>query len=254
MNAIFLFICFCIMIAGISAFFEQQLKLPYWLGATIGASICFLIFSYRYQGLEVFNTLLVPFIILGIFMIGIGNYNSTLLQDIQYTIPKGFTKSWLLSSMLYVGYNSLMLIPILMTFPHQKLKKTMRYEIAFLSFLVFAVLGLLVFRGIAVFFPKILVFELPTLKLAEMLGGIEKTFYSIIILFAIFTTAISCGYSFLEIGREKIAQHSPKQQKKIEIAQQLFLCITAVVLSRIGFSHLLNTLFPIFGYFGINLL
>lgn len=250
-NQIFLFVCFCIMIAGISAFFQQQLKLPYWIGALIGSSICYLIFSYRYRGLEVFNMILVPFIILGILMIGLGKYDLDALQEIKYTMPKTFTNHWLLSSILYVGYNSLMLIPMITTFSNSVAKKSQRYAISILSFIAFAVLGLLIFHAIGIFFPKILVFELPTLKLAEMLGPVAKVFYSMIILFAIFTTAISCGYSFLEMGKEKILLKPLAKQRKQEIWQQLFLCITAVFLSRVGFSKLLNILFPIFGYFGI---
>ena len=41
---IFLLICFCIMIAGIGAFFEEQFGIKQWLGALCGSLICFVIF------------------------------------------------------------------------------------------------------------------------------------------------------------------------------------------------------------------
>ncbi len=238
-NEIFLLISFCVMIAGVSAFFEQQLKLPYWIGSMIATSICYLVFSYRYKGLEVFNIILVPCIILGILVIGLGTYSPDAMQDIRYTLPKMFTNSWFLSSILYVGYNSLMLIPILITFHDEDLKNSQKYYIAFLSFAVFTILGFLLVRVMRIYFPQILVFELPTLKLAEQIGTIAKSLYSFIILFSIFTTAISCGYSFLKM-------QEAKYEKKAFI-----LCIIAIFLSKIGFSKLVSSMFPIFGYFGI---
>lgn len=66
----FLFICFCIMISAIGAFFEQQLGISYLIGASLGAIICYLIFTARYKGLEVFNVVLAPVIIIGILIIG----------------------------------------------------------------------------------------------------------------------------------------------------------------------------------------
>ena len=66
--------------------------------------------------------------------------------------------------------------------------------------------------------------------------------YGIVILGSIFTTAISLGISFL--------QNTVKNKKSYtQIA--LIMCITSVIISKIGFSNLVNILYPIFGYLGI---
>lgn len=236
---VFLYICFCVMISGVGAFFNQQFGISQILGSAIGASICLLVFSYRFKGLEVFNTVLVPFIILGILLIGFGNYDKLMLNGLEFTIPKSFTNSWLLASVLYVSYNSLVLVPILITFKSYKLKQRENCLVALLSFVVFGLLGVLLFRVINMLYPEILAFELPTLKLAEMMGPFMKAFYGVIILSAIFTTAISCGFAFLEMKETKYN------------LKAVLICATSVVFSSIGFSELVNTMFPIFGYLGI---
>ena len=43
-NSAFLLISFCIMIAGIGAFFEQQFEISSFVGAFVGATICFWFF------------------------------------------------------------------------------------------------------------------------------------------------------------------------------------------------------------------
>ena len=69
-----------------------------------------------------------------------------------------------------------------------------------------------------------------------------RIIYGIVILFAIFTTAISDGVNFLEnvIKNKKYIPHFAA-----------IMCITSVLISNIGFSNLVEVLFPLFGYLGI---
>ena len=77
---------------------------------------------------------------------------------------------------------------------------------------------------------------------------VEKTFprftylYGIIILIAIFTTAVSVGISFLN----NISKNKKSFPQKAEI-----LCISSVIISQISFSKLVEYLFPLFGFLGL---
>jgi len=84
--------------------------------------------------------------------------------------------------------------------------------------------------------------EMPVVYVvSNMVKGLNG-FYGVIILGAIFTTAISLGISFL--------QNTAKNKKSYtQIA--LIMCITSVIVSKFGFSNLINLLYPIFGYFGL---
>ena len=63
--------------------------------------------------------------------------------------------------------------------------------------------------------------------------------YGIVILIAIFTTAISAGMSFLK--------NIKTDEKKIA----LIICVLSVMISPIGFANLVKIIFPLFGYIGL---
>lgn len=78
--------------------------------------------------------------------------------------------------------------------------------------------------------------------LLDCFGKIYKYIYGIVILFAMFTSAISSGYAFIENTA------STKRQYKVIC---LLICVGSLLVSKIGFSSLVNTLYPIFGYLGL---
>ncbi len=236
---VFLFICFCIMVAGCGAFFVQQFKLPFWLGSILCATICYGIFSCRYKGLEMLNTILVPFILLGIIMLGTAKYDPNAISNEQYLMAKSYSANWLVSSVLYASYNSIILVPILLTFKDYKLSTKKKIIISILSAVIFSIVGILIYNILDIYYPSILAFELPNVKLASLLGKWQEIFYCLVIVTAIITTAVSCGYAFLEMRKEHYD------------LKAILICVFAVLLSKIGFSEMVNTLFPIFGYLGI---
>lgn len=69
-----------------------------------------------------------------------------------------------------------------------------------------------------------------------------KNIYGIIILISIFTTAISLGISFLQ---------NVAINKKSYNVIAILICISAVVFSGIGFSNLVNSMYPILGILGL---
>lgn len=236
---IFLFMCFCVMIAGCGAFFVQEFGLPFWLGSTICSLICYGIFSCRYKGLETINTLLVPFILLGIFMIGTGKYEAGMITNTNYTMTQGYTSNWILSSLLYVSYNSLILVPILVTFKNYKLSITKKIVVSIFSTIIFLTIGVLLYNILNIYYPDIISIELPNVELASLLGNWQAIFYGIVIIIAIITTAVSCGYAFLEMRKEYYN------------LKAICICVISVLISKVGFSDMINILFPIFGYLGI---
>ena len=84
--------------------------------------------------------------------------------------------------------------------------------------------------------------EMPAVYVVSNISKILKYIYGFIILGSIFTTTISLGTSFL-----KNITKSRKSYTQIAV----IMCITSVLISKIGFSNLVNALYPIFGYLGI---
>ena len=84
--------------------------------------------------------------------------------------------------------------------------------------------------------------ELPTVYVASQLGKIYRYGYGAVILAAIFTSAISAGYAILE---------NKVQDKRKYKKSAFLLCASSLVVSKIGFSSLVNTLYPVFGILGM---
>ena len=99
------------MVAGFATYFMQELNISKWYGAILIAILTFITLLNNSEGVIKINTYLVPTIILLIILLGI--------NKIEYTeiISPNNKKSiyWILSSILYASYNSITLIPILIS-------------------------------------------------------------------------------------------------------------------------------------------
>lgn len=73
-------------------------------------------------------------------------------------------------------------------------------------------------------------------------GNFFRYIYGFAILSAILTTAISAGYSLLK---------NISKTKKQYVVFSIFICIISLFFSTLGFSNLLNILYPILGYLGL---
>lgn len=238
----FAFICFCIMISAIGAYGEQLYNISFWYGSIFASLICFILFLFKFEGLEKINNILVPFILVGILFLGnLGFDNNAIEMQFDYQYKDSyFMNNWLVSTFLYVGYNSILLVPILSELKVYRLKKGHIVLLSLITTLVLAISGLLIYGAINGYYPSIASVELPTLAIAEKSSTFFRNYYSIVMLFAIFTTAFSCGYSFLRMSKEQ------------NYFRNTFLvCVLSVFFSKIGFSNMINLFFPIFGYLGI---
>lgn len=84
--------------------------------------------------------------------------------------------------------------------------------------------------------------ELPLIYVVNQYGTIYKYIYGIVIVAAIYTSAIAAGYSFVE---------NCSKNKKMYKTICILICITAIPISKIGFSHLVGMLYPVFGLLGL---
>ncbi len=233
---IFLLISFIVMVAGFSAYFSQEFNLSYIFGAIIIGVLCFLTFSKSINGIVKVNKYFIPFLIVIVLLLGVKNVASFSNFEFNTSFAKF---PWFVGSLLYASYNLIIVIPILLSLNKYvcTIKKAKVVSISVSLFLL--VTSLILFFVLNNFFFSIENVELPTVLIASKSGTIFQYTCGLAILIAIFTTAISSGYSFLS--------YFNIQNKKLYIAFSLLLCIIAILLSNIGFSYLLNLLYPILG-------
>ena len=236
---IFLLISFYIMVAGFATFFIQELNVSKWYGAIIIAIISFITFSKNIEGVVKINGYLIPTLIVLIVFLGIRKTNN-LLSIEMYNSPK--TLYWILNSILYASYNSITLMPILISL--KKYIKTNQEAklISIFTIAIMLLLSIIIFVLMQLFLQEIANIEIPIIYIASTLGKKFKYIYGIVVLIAIFTTAISTGYGFLS---------NITKTKRSYIIIAILICVSSVFVGQLSFSSLVNLLYPIFGYLGI---
>lgn len=239
---LFLLITFFIMIAGFGAYFEQELGINSLIGSSILASVTFIIFMTSVKGVVKANELLVPVLIGFLVIIGILNLKNLPLRELGNYILATNTSNFALSAILYSSYNSILLIPVLLTLKDYIQNKKQITQITIFSTLIMIVLSIIVFLLLVRVDVDITKLEMPAVYVVSNMFKMLRYAYGFIILGSIFTTAISLGTSFL--------QNTTKTKKSYtQIA--VIMCITSVLISKIGFSNLVSLLYPFFGYLGL---
>lgn len=241
---IFLLISFYIMIAGFCAYFKQQYNIPEILTGVIVAFLCYITLMGNIEGVTKANTILVPLLIIMIIFIGVKNgmFNLGEIFNVSTNIENQLEgqKNWLLSSIEYASYNSILLIPMLIGIKnYAKNKEKAIGIIVGISFFILAcILYIVLLNG----GTNIANIELPLIYIVNQFGDMYKYIYGIVIVSAIYTTAMASGYSFI--------QNSSKTKRGYKLLT-VTLCVSSIFISKIGFSYLVNLLYPLFGILGL---
>lgn len=238
----FSFVCFCIMLSGIGTYLDKQYSINFWYGTIFFGVLCFVFFLLKFDGLEKINYVLVPIILLGIVLVNFKNNNGTDYMTIEYTYKNthNLLSNWFQASLLYTGYNSILLLPILLEMKNYSFSKKEIVYISCAVTLLICSIALLMYFALNHYYPDIIYAEMPILLITKNINNIVSQYYGIIVVLAIFTTAFSAGYVFLRLNKEK---HY--------LRNSVLMCVSGIVFAKIGFSNLVDICFPIFGYMGI---
>ena len=236
----FSLVSFYIMVAGFTAYIFQNFHLEsnltkIYIISGIFVIICTIIVRKNVKGIMKFNTIVIPIIVLFIIIIGIKN-NSFVVNIVTNKSVNILTV--IISSILYMSYNSILLIQVLIGMKEYIENKKQIISISSISAILFFILSIMIqlilSRGI--FYISDL--ELPILAIMQNMGGIYIIIYGIIMIIAIITSAISAEYSFLENTRKK---------------KYTYICIIigAIFMSSFSFTKLVQVLYPLFGILGL---
>lgn len=238
---IFLIMSFYIMIAGFAAYFKQEFNIPKIITVMIISTIAYITFKKRIEGITKINNIIIPILIGIIVIIGFRTNFIHSLKEVRIEfIHINNNLEWIIKAIEYSSYNSILLIPILISIKKYSIGK--EKSISLISTLILSILSTIIFGVMykysnSVDFEKI---EMPIVYIVGQINHIYKYIYGIVIIFSIYSTMISAGYGLLEnVKKEKYGLHN------------LVLCLSGVVMSNISFSNLINIIYPIFGILGI---
>ena len=239
---IFILVTFFIMIAGFGTYFSQQFGLNQIIGSSILALITYIILNTNVKGVVKANEIIVPILIILVAIIGLVNLKNIQLMQIKNYLISNNSLEFILQSILYASYNSILLIPVLITLNKYIKNKKQITVIGMISALIILIMSILIFLLLSKVDVNIENLEMPAVYVVSNMLKILEYIYGFIILGSIFTTTISLGVSFLQ---------NISKNKKSYAQIALIMCITSVLVSKIGFSNLVNILYPVFGYLGI---
>lgn len=236
---IFLLVSFFIMVAGFSAYMKQAYNISNYISSSFFAIIIYIVLRKNIQGMLKINNILVPIILILIILLGIKNLEFILQKP--EIIAQDSSIYWIIYSVLYSSYNSIILIPVVISLRKYICRKEEIKYISIISIMLIIVLSLCIFGLLLKGECYTRELEMPLLKITAEYGYVIQKLYGIVIIISIFTSAISVGYSFLEnISNEK------KYNRNL-----IIICLSSIFISNIGFSTLVQILYPAFGVFGI---
>ena len=220
---VFLCATFFIMISGFGTYLSQAFGMNQIIGSSILALISYIVFLRK---IESFAKII----------------NIVNLKKIDNNIYLDKSYFWILQAILYASYNLVLVEPVLINLKQflKNKKQILKISIGVgIIMTILATLEFLLLTNVDVNFKNL---EMPLVYVVEKTFPRFTYLYGIIILIAIFTTAVSVGISFLN----NISKNKKSFPQKAEI-----LCISSVIISQISFSKLVEYLFPLFGFLGL---
>lgn len=241
---IFLFVSYSVMLAGGGEIVKENFNLNYNYGIAIMSILTLIVFILNVKGLTYANLILIPILIIGILCIGINTIGINGLEFSNHTGANMTSNgNWLTSAILYFSYNSLSSIVIFTTIGHLLRNKNDIIKTGILGGILLGIMAISILLCILIKFTDIFGVEIPMLAVASNLNEGYVNLYSFILISAMFTTAISSGFSL--ITRISKIMHVNKNILAI------ILPIITLPISNLGFSKLVTTLYPVFGYLGL---
>lgn len=235
---ILLLVTFYIMVAGFGAYFEQEIGVKRIIGSCILVIMTAIVFFTSVKGVLKVSEYIVPLLMIFIIIIG-GTNLLTINSDVETLYIK---KGWLLSSVIYCSYNMILLVPVLISLRKQITRQKNIKYISVLCGIFMIIMSLLLYMLLMKVDIEPSTLEMPIVYVIRTFFKQYKVIYAFIILTSIFTTAISIGIGLLQ---------NINDDKKTYTHFVTFMCITSLIVSNLGFSKLVNLMYPIFGYIGI---
>ncbi|WP_163194854.1 YkvI family membrane protein [Clostridium thermarum] len=251
-----------IILAGSGALLHQYYGVSKWLGIGFMAILAFIVLMMDTQGLVGINSLIVPALILIISTIFIlyvafskDNISLSHLKSIPYT-----KNQWLLSTLLYAGFNMLCCSGVLVPLTDEYKKNS-----NLICGVSLGAIGLTLLCGainlmLMLNVPYIYKYEIPLLYISHRFGRAIQVMLLIIIWFEMFSTVVSDVFSVAKMlqnlsDKNKAFGGSYYRSSIINkflnfITYQksvVLILLLAIPVSQIGFANLIKVLYPSFG-------
>lgn len=229
---LFLLVLYSAMLSAGGEILNSIFNLNKIIGALITALLTTIIISKGYDSVtDLSEVLFLPIVII-IFVISI----TTTEKAISIPSAAIITPKAVLSPLIYVSYNMLTTIPLLIGIPDKYLYRNCGNHVGIVIFILASMLLLPLYTHYSAIAGS-------TLPIMSLLSGGIKYLYQILLILAIFSTAVSAAYSLNKSIKTNF--------HKLSI---VLINILAISISLLGFTQIVNKIYFIFGISGIILL
>lgn len=239
-----LFFITSVMLAGAGSLFEEHLHIPYQWGLLLTFIVSFFVILKGVHGILAINSLIVPLVLAFTFILVWETFHSpSALEWMTRSNHAHWSKIWL-SPFLYIGFNLSLAQAVLV--PIGSSMANRRVVIAGGIFGGIGITILLLAGHIALSseMPGIQQFEIPMGFVILKLGSLVQVLFLLLIYAEILTTLIANVYGLTLQTETKLLLSRPA------IVFVILCCCFAI--SQIGFSTLLSTLYPLFGFISLG--
>lgn len=241
----FMFASFCVMVSGSGAVAEQLFGAN-TLGIVFMAALCFFVFLKGVDGMVAVNAFMTPLITIGIIAVGLYALVFEHTDVFAGFTADTLTDNFLVSALVYVSYNTVTLIGVLLPLKDHVTSKRVAFFSALLSGGVLALMGAMLWAAMWIFKSELINVDVPMLYIADKAGVIMRYSYAAVLYMAMITTAVSSGFALLSFVKKYVSIGNG--------TLSAILCISAVPLAYVGFSDLVNKLYRFFGFLGMFVL
>lgn len=246
-ETVFLFCVYIIMAAGTASLIEQMLGIPRIIGGGVFCALVVLTSIYGVEGMIRVFSCIVPVLVVCTVLIGGYIVAKEGFSDVPMTKPvkNPLLTNWILSAGTYVAYNIFGSVGILTPLglridSSKKLVKGLAAGVLLLMLIAGAILSALWAM------PEAAGEALPMLTLACNVHAAVGYGYAFLLFCGMFGGSLSAVVALDEYLKQKIRFVAKHRMLVI-----IIMSVLAWAGSLVGFSELIGTVYPIFGYFGI---
>ena len=212
------------------------------IGSAALSLICYLMLLGGIKNIAKLNSTIIPILIFFILLIGTKNALNINIKNIGLNTSINTSFSWIIQALIYASYNLILIIPVLINLKSFVKNKKQIVFVSTFTGIIISLISILIFLLLINVDKDFSNLEMPMVYVIKTKFSKFSLIYGIIILIAIFTTAVSVGISFL---------NNITTNKKSYLFALKIMCLTSIIISSIGFSNLVKMLFPAFGYLGL---
>ncbi|EJO5347492.1 transporter [Clostridium botulinum] len=239
LTGLFLISSSAIILAGSGSLLHQYFGVSKWVGIFIMVISSLFILLRNTKGLIEINSFIVPslmIVIITVFILYLAFSKNVSIAHIK-SVPH-YRKHWLVSTMIYSGFNILCCSGVLVPLSTEIKDKTILKSGLVIGSLGLTILSFIINLLLLLNIPYIFKYEIPLLYIANRFGTVVQIMLLCIIWLEMFSTEVSNIFS---VGK------TMEQSLGISYNKAIFIVILlAIPISQLGFVNLISILYPSF--------